>query len=138
MIIEEIKNAVRNAINKEDSDIIFHFEEIKHTGFPFVVFNIKNFNIASSNFSKKCDFALEICYMKSSDNKISELLEGQEMLSKALLPALLINDKKVTLDDVIFSISDSKLLMNFNLEFYAFEKEEGELMETLDITIKEK
>ncbi|MCD8024527.1 MAG: hypothetical protein LUE64_03235 [Candidatus Gastranaerophilales bacterium] len=138
MIIDEIKTSISKAIYQADSSIVFHFEEIPHTGFPCAVLILKNFQITPSVLydKQKCNFSFELVYMKSSDNKISELLDACETLKSALLPAVSVLDKKITLDDVEFLVSEKKLVMKFCMNFYMFENDESETMETLDITLK--
>lgn len=139
MIIEEIKNSIRDALYKEDENIIFHFEEMKHTGFPYAVLSVENFyEEATSIFNrKKCDFSLKLVYMKSQENTKLELLEAQRMISEALLPVIKIKNKCITPDEVNFTFSDKKLVMSFCLSFYTSEIEEYEMMQNIDITIKE-
>ncbi len=140
MIIEDIKNSIKNIIYSIDNKIIFHFEEISHTGFPYAVFSLKDFKTQSfSAFNKqKLYFSFELIFQKSEDNKLAELFDMQEKISKALLPAIKILGKFIALDDVRFSVLNKQLVLNFDLNFYAFENNEtNELMQTLDLTIKE-
>lgn len=139
MLIQQIKDSVRNALFKADSSIIFHFEEIKHTGFPFAKLSLKDFKISpSSTYDRqKCNFTFELVYQKSADNKISELFSAQETIKNAMLPVISIGEKKITPDDVSFCVSEKKLIMNFSLNFYSYEEDTSDVMQTLDITIKE-
>lgn len=100
---------------------------------------MKDFKISpSSTYDKqKCSFVFELVYQKSADNKISELFCAQETIKKAMLPVISIDEKKITPDDVSFYVSEKKLIMNFSLNFYSYEKDTSDVMQTLDITIKE-
>lgn len=139
MIIDDIKNSVRKALFSADKNIIVHFEKIEHTDFPSAHLKVTNFKIEPNlAFEKqKNEIQFELTYMKSENNTVLELLESETMIAKALLPVIKVNNKKLTLDDVSFSLSEKKLVMNFRLSFYTFEKDESETMQTLDITIKE-
>ncbi len=138
MIIEEIKNSIKNAVYKADNSIKFHFEEVSHTEYPFVIFTVENFMIEPSlEFDRqRNDFDLKLVCMKSENNSNFELLSFQKTLSDALLPVIDILGRKITLDNVKFYVSDKKLVMEFKLSFYTFESDNAEIMETIDITIK--
>ncbi len=138
-ITETIKNSIRNALYNKDNNIIFHFEEIKHTGFPYAILTIKDFTIEPnlSQMKQLCDFNFELVYMKSPSNKTTELLDSVDFLKSALLPVIEIEGKKITVDTPRFSIKDDKLLMTFKLSFYIYEEDAGENMQILDITLKE-
>lgn len=139
MIVEEIKDSIRKALYKAQKEIIFHFEETKHTDFPSAILSLKDFKTEPSFAygKQKCDFLFELSYMKSEDNKITELFGAQKMIASALLPAVDINNKKITLEDVAFGVVEKRLIMNFKLSFYIFEEDDSETMQTIDITIKE-
>ena len=140
MLINEIKNSIKNAIIKVDNSIIFHFDEIKHTKFPFIFIGLKDFKIqAADNLNKKfCKLNFELTGMKNSENKPDELFELQEVLSKSLLPVIEFKNKKIALDNTSFMVSHKMLIMNFELNFYIDEEEKDyELMQELDFSIKE-
>ena len=139
MIIEDIKNAVRNALYRMDETVNFHFEEALRTGFPYVIFSIKDFKVECYSFcgKQKFDFLIELVYAKSKDNKVLDLINAQEEISKALLPVIDILGKKITLDNVVFKTSNKQLIMTFNLSLYTYENENYETMQTLELTMKE-
>lgn len=140
MLINEIKNSIKNAIVKVDNSIIFHFDEIKHTKFPFIFVGLKDFKIqAQDNLNKRfCKLVFELCGMKSNENKPDELFELQEVLSKSLLPVIEFKNKKIATDNVFFMVGHKMLIMNFELNFYINEEnKEYELMQELDFSIKE-
>ncbi len=140
MLIDEIKKSIKNAVAKVDNSIIFHFDEIKHTKFPFIFVDLKDFKIqAQDNLNKKfCKLIFELSGMKSADNKPNELFELQETLSCSLLPVIQISNKKISLDNVCFMVNHKTLIMTFELNFY-IDKEnmDYELMQELDFSIKE-
>lgn len=140
MLIDEIKNSIKNAVAKVDNNIIFHFDEIKHTKFPFIFVDLKDFKIqAQDNLNKKfCKLIFELSGMKSPDNKPNELFELQETLSCSLLPVIQIKNKKISLDNACFMVNHKTLIMTFELNFY-IDKEtlDYELMQELDFSIKE-
>ena len=72
--------------------------------------------------------------MKSKDNSINELIHAQKNISNALLPAIKIKNKKITLDEPVFYIKENKLIFNFKLNFYLFEQDTNETMQILDLT----
>ena len=139
MIIEDIKNSVRNAFYRIDQTINFHFEEALRTDFPYVIFSIKDFKVERYNAygRQKFDFLIELVYAKSKDNKILDLINAQEEISRALLPVIDILGKKITLDNVVFKTSNKQLIMTFNLSLYTYENENYETMQILDLTMKE-
>ncbi len=142
MIIEEIKNAVRNSLYKMDNDIIFHFEENKKTDFPYAIFSLKNFSVEHFEVynKQKLNLSFELIYAKSPENKVIELVCAQEKISKALLPTIKILNKNITLDNVKFGVLGKQLVMTFDINIYTLDKDENdgfELMQTLDLTIKE-
>ena len=138
MIIEQIKNSIRNAIYKADKNINFHLEEVNKTDYPFAIFTVENFLIEPSNeFDRRKNyFDLKLVCMKSEDNTNLELMEFENLLSNALLPVIDILGRKVTLDNVKFHVQDKKLVMEFELSFYTFEQDNADTMENIDITIK--
>lgn len=139
MIIEEIKNSIREIFYNTDSEINFYFESPAHLKLPYAILSLKDFSMLPSSIYDKQEYSLlfEITYQKSEENKPYELWEFQKELSKLLLPAIKVGDKRITLDEVKFLLSSKQLIMNFALNFYAFENDESEMMKTLDITIKE-
>ena len=140
MIIEEIKNSVRDALYGMDNNIIFHFEKASHTGFPYAVFSLKNFKTEHfASYNKRHHYlSFELVYQKSKDNTLVELLNAEESISSALLPVINILGKKLTLDNVRFITNEKQLIMNFDLSLYTYENDNDyELMRTLDLTIKE-
>ncbi len=138
MIIEEIKNSIRKTIFNKDKDIIFHFEQVSHTGFPYAILRVKNFKIEPYNYQnkQKCSFSFEIVYQKSEDNSVTDLFNGQTLLNEALLPAISINNKNITLDNPVFTMEDKQLIMSFDITLYTLEDDTNEQMKTIDITIK--
>ncbi len=140
MLINDIKNSIKDAVVKVDNTIVFHFDEIKHTKFPFIFVCLKDFKIQSAdNLNKRfCTLFFELSGMKSKENKPDELFELQEVLSKTLLPVIKFNNKKVSLDNANFMVSHKMLIMNFELNFYIDEQDTNyELMQELDFSIKE-
>lgn len=139
MIIEEIKNSVRDVLYRMDNNIIFHFEEAKTTGFPYIIFKIRDFH--SEHFladnKQKFDFSFELVYAKSAENKIIELINAQEQIAHALLPTIKVLNKRLTLDNPRFSVVGRQLIMNFELSLYTYETEDVDIMQTLDLTMKE-
>lgn len=138
MIINNIKDSIRKSLNKMDENLIFHFDKILHTGFPYAYLKLNDLKIhpTANSYKNEYIFYFQLIFQKSEENKISELLEYQNLVSKAVLPVLSVNNKKITLDDVNFSISEKKLLMEFKMNFYVEETQDFETMQTLDITIK--
>lgn len=138
MIIEEIKNSIRDAIFAVEKDITFHFENASHTEFPFCALAVKNYKIEPALFNQKQkqEFSLELVYQKSDDNEISELIDFQKKLQNALLPTIKVQDAKLTVDNPVFNIANKQLVMNFDLFFWTFEEDNDEKMKTLDITFK--
>lgn len=139
MIIEDIKNSLRNALYNMDNTLIFHFEEAKTTDFPYAILNIKDFYLEyfSSGNKERHDYSFELVFAKSKENKIIDLINFQKQISDTLLPTIKVLNKKLTLDEVKFGINGKQLIMNFNLTFYTYETENEEIMQTLDLTIKE-
>lgn len=139
MIVEEIKNSITSALLKADENLVLYFDKPLKTEFPYAILLLNDFKIeASAIYSKqKCLFDFSFIFQISKDNTPIELLDLQEKISNALLPAINISGKKITLDEVQFLISSKQLLMNFKLNFYKFEiNEENTTMQTLDITYK--
>ena len=138
MIIEDIKDSIRNALHSADENIIFHFEEVKHTGFPYVILELKDFKVepCAQYTKQKYEFMFEIVYMKSEQNKIIELLEAQNLLKEALLPVISVKGKKITPDEVNFSVENKKLVMKFKMILYVAQTDDTEQMQTLDISYK--
>ena len=140
MLIDEIKNSIKNAIAKVDNSIIFYFYEIKHTKFPFIFVDLKDFKVqAADNLNKKfCSLVFELTCMRNSENKPVDLFQMQELLSSALLPVIEFGNKKIALDNVVFMVNNKTLIMTFGLNFYTNKEEtEYELMQKLDFSIKE-
>ena len=140
MIIEDIKNSVKKALYHMDNNIIFHYESVSHTGFPYAIFSLKNFEVEhfANNNKRKLNLSFELSYQKSKENTISELMSEEQKISDALLPVINILGKKISLDNVVFKTLDKQLVMNFNLNLYTYEIDDNyELMQTLDLTMKE-
>ena len=135
-IIDEIKISIKDELYNTDNNIIFHTDEIKHTGFPFFLLSLKELKIlpAETVLKKNLELSFELLYMKSKDNSINELIHAQKNISNALLPAIKIKNKKITLDEPVFYIKENKLIFNFKLNFYLFEQDTNETMQILDLT----
>jgi len=140
MIIDEIKNSVKEALYKMDNNINFHYEEASHTGFPYAIFSLKKFMVQhyATHDKQKLNLSFEIVYQKSKDNRLSELLAVQKNMANVLLPIIKVLGKKLSLDEVKFETAGKQLIMNFDLNFYTYEEDdEYELMQILDLTMKE-
>ena len=135
-IIDEIKISIKDELYNTDNNIIFHTHEIKHTGFPFFLLALKELKIlpAETVLKKNLELSFELLYMKSKDNSINELIHAQKNISNALLPAIKIKNKKITLDEPVLYIKENKLIFNFKLNFYLFEQDTNETMQILDLT----
>lgn len=139
MIVEEIKNSIKNALFAADKNLVLYFERPLKTDFPYAILLLKDFKIEPANiFSKKhCFFEFEFIFQKSTDNKPFELLDLQEKISKVFSPSINILGRQITLENIQFLLVNKQLIMKFNLDFYLLEKEtETEQMQTLDITLR--
>lgn len=139
MILDDIKNSITKALYKVNKEIAVYFDDMKNAAFPFCNICLADFRVeaCASVLKTKYEFVFQIVSMKSRDNYVFELLEMEELLKKALFPCIKVKNKKITLEDVTFKISDKKLLMDFKMSFYEIEDDETELMQILDITMKE-
>ncbi len=138
MIIEDIKNSIRQLLNLMDKNLIFHFEKIKHTGFPYVILKILDFKILSTAIKNKKEYKLsfELIFQLSEENLLSELFILQDKLSEILLPTIDVLGEKIFLDEVNFAVIENKLSMKFKMNFFEYKNNEEEIMQTLDITIE--
>lgn len=137
-IILDLKDAIRNAIYKQDDAINFNFNEIQVVEYPYIFFYIPSFKLEkdiNNQYWRKLTLMCVVEYAKSENNNETELWAYMETMSKAydLFDFL---DTKLSVQNAEFKTVDGVLQMTFNLEFYVKEIDETELMEELDLTIK--
>lgn len=137
-IVIDLKDAIRNAIYKEDDTINFNFNEIQVVEYPYIFFYIPSFKLEKAinkDYWRKLTLMCVVEYAKSETNNETELWSYMETMTKAfdLFDFL---DTKLSVENPEFKTVDGVLQMTFNLEFYVKEEDETELMEELNLTIK--
>ena len=140
-IILDIKNAIRKAIYSADETINFYFNEIIKAQFPYVFFYIPSYKLdkAIDYYSwRKLTLMCVIEYAKSEDNTTTELWEYSDILSETYT-LFEFADTKVGARNIEFKTVEGVLQMTFDLELYVklLPSDETELMQELDLTIKE-
>lgn len=138
-IVIDFKNAIRKAIFSKDDTVNFYFNEILRVQYPYVFFYIPTFSLEKaidSEYWRKLKFMCVVEYAKDEDSTAAELWEYMDTLADAykLFDFL---DTKLRVESPEFKIVEGVLQMTFDLEFYAKEKDATELMEYLDLTIKQ-
>lgn len=136
-IIINLKDAIRNAIYKEDDTINFNFNEIQVVEYPYIFFYIPSFKLEKAidkDYWRKLTLMCVVEYAKSETNNETELWSYMETMVKAfdLFDFL---DTKLSVENSEFKTVDGVLQMTFNLEFYVKLEDMTELMEELDFTI---
>lgn len=137
-IILELKDAIRNAIYKQDDTVNFNFNEIEVVEYPYIFFYIPSFKIdkaLTEGYWRKLTLMCVIEYAKAENNNAAELWSYADTLTEAykLFDFL---DTKLSVENPEFKLVDGVLQMTFNLEFYVKLEDMTELMEELDLTLK--
>lgn len=140
-IIIDLKNAIRKAIYTRNNELTFYFnQKILRTQYPYVFFYIPSFKqpegAPDSEYWRKLTLMCVIEYAEYEDNPTSTLWEYADTLAE-VYKLFDFADTKLRADDIEFRIVDDVLQMTFNLELYVKKEDETELMEYLDITLKE-
>ncbi|MCM1338911.1 MAG: hypothetical protein NC191_04510 [Muribaculaceae bacterium] len=138
-IIIDLKNAVRKAIFTKDERLTFFFNEILRVEYPYVFFYIPSFKLEraiDSEYWRKLTLMCVIEYAEYEDNPASVLWEYADTLAE-VYKLFDFADTKLRADDIEFKIVNDVLQMTFNLEFYVKKEDETELMEYLDLTIRQ-
>lgn len=137
-IIIDLKDAIRNAIYKEDDTINFNFNEIQVVEYPYIFFYIPSFKLEKAinkDYWRKLTLMCVVEYAKSETNNETELWSYMETMTRAL-DLFDFLDTKLSIENPEFKTVDGVLQMTFNLEFYVKEEDETELMEELNLTLK--
>ena len=138
-IIADLKNAIRDCVYSHDETINFNFNKMEVTEYPYVFFYIPSYKLDKAinpEYWSKLNLTCVIEFAKSEDNSNIELWSYADDLSEMFQ---LIDFKSTKLETVTppeYKIVDDVLQMTFDLEFYAKEIDETELMQELDLTIK--
>lgn len=138
-IILDLKNAIRKAIYTKDSEINFYFNEILRAEFPYVFFYIPSFRLEKAldvEYWRKLTLMCVLEYAKEEKNSATELWEYADTLAETY-KLFDFADTKLSVGNADFKLVDGVLQMTFNLEFYVKLEDDRELMQELDLTIKE-
>lgn len=138
-IILDIKNAIRKAIYSKDNSINFFFNEIIKVEYPYVFFYIPSFKIdkvINELHWRKLSLMCVIEYARAEDSTTTELWEYSDNLTEvySLFEFL---DTKLEARNIEFKTVEGVLQMTFDLELYAKNIDETEIMQELDLTIEE-
>lgn len=138
-IIIDIKNAIRKAIYTQDSSINFFFNEILKVEYPYVFFYIPSYRIdkaIDTEYWRKLTLMCVVEYAKGEKNTTTELWEYSDTLTEAFKSFEFI-DTKISAKNIEFKTVEGVLQMTFDLECYVKAVDDTELMEDLDLTLKE-
>ena len=138
-IIIDIKNAIRKAIYTKDSSINFFFNEILKVEYPYVFFYIPSYRIdkaIDTEHWRKLTLMCVIEYAKDSKNTTSDLWEYSDTLTEAYKSFEFL-DTRLSARNIEFKTVEDVLQMTFDLECYVKAIDDTELMEDLDLTLKE-
>lgn len=139
-IITDLKNAIRTAIYSKDNTINFNFNEIQVATYPYIFFYIPSYKpiipVDNTIFSK-VNLMCVVEYAKSENNSQTELWSYSDTLTEAYTCFDFL-DTKLTAKNMEVQTVDGVLQLTFELEFYIKTVDTTELMQELDLTIKEK
>ena len=138
-IIIDIKNAIRKAIYTKDSSVNFFFNEILKVEYPYVFFYIPSYRIdkaIDTEYWRKLTLMCVVEYAKGEKNTTTELWEYSDTLTEAFKSFEFI-DTRISAKNIEFKTVEGVLQMTFDLECYVKAVDDTELMEDLDLTLKE-
>lgn len=138
-IIIDLKNAIRKAVFDRDNALTFYFNEILRVEYPYIFFYIPSYKLEKAldtEYWRKLTLMCVIEYRKDENNTATELWSYADELAEAY-KLFDFDDTKLRADNIEFKIVDKVLQMTFDLEFYAKYEDATELMEYLDLTIKQ-
>lgn len=138
-IVTDLKDAIRTAIYSKDNTINFNFNEIQVATYPYIFFYIPSYKIikpVDDTIYSKVTLMCVVEYAKSETNSQTELWSYSDTLTDAYKIFDFLNTK-LTAKNMEQQTVDGVLQLTFDLEFYIRDVDTIELMQELDLTIKE-
>ena len=138
-IISDLKNAIRDNINRIDDSINFNFNEIETVDYPFIFFYIPSFKLdkaIDSEYWRRLSLMCVLEYANSEDNNQATLWNYADTLSN-MVKAIPFKDTVLSGRNLEMKTADGVLQATFDLECYVKEVDATDLMRELEFTLKE-